>query len=244
MTTASVIINRAFRETQIVPSDVAPTDAQITEALPLLQGIIDRYVRAPIITLWLGDLSGIQQQRGQIMRNFTPYADRVAIPQDIYLNCLLTEAKTIKLPPSPGDGARIVILDVGGTFGTHFLTIEGNGNLVDGGSSLVLNASGAGVSLIYRRELAQWNIVLDAVGLSNNLPYPSLYDDLFIIELAMRLEPRYGKEMPAITMEIYKQVRSQFTGRYMMTNSSASPDVLFDSMSGFGGWTVGYTGAY
>lgn len=244
MTTASVIINRAFRETQIVPSDVAPTDAQVTEALPLLQGIIDRYVRAPIVTLWLGQVSDIRQQRGSVFRDFTPYADKVAIPQDIYLNCLLDSAKTIKLPPSPGDGARIVVLDVGGTFGTNFLTIEGNGNLVDGGASLVLNASGVGVSLLYRRELAQWIIVPDAVGLSNNLPYPTLYDDLFIIELAMRLEPRYGKEMPAITMEIYKMVKSMFTGRYMMTNSSTSPDVLFDTMTGFGGWSTGFTGVY
>lgn len=244
MTTAQVIINRALRETQILPSDVAPTTEQTNEALPLLQGIVERYVRAPIITLWLGDLSDVKQQRGVIMRDFTLYQDRVAIPQDIYLNCLLDGPKTIRLPPSPGDGARMVIIDVANTFGTNNLTIDGNGNLVDGGNSLVLATSGQGVSLLYRRELANWIIVPAELGLSNNLPYPAMYDDLFVIELAMRLDPRYGKEMSPITVETYKQVRSQFVGRYLMTQSSASPDVLFDSWTGLNAWQIGNTGGF
>jgi hypothetical protein len=241
VTTAQVIINRAFRESQIVPSDVAPSTSQIAEALPLLQGLVDRYIRAPIVTLWLGDLSAIKQQRGAVFRDFTPFVQSLAIPQDIYLNCVLNADQTILLPPSPGDGARMVILDVGGTFGTYQLTIVGNGNQIDGGASYVLNASGVGISLLYRRELANWVIITD-IGLSNNIPYPTMYDDLFVIELAMRLDPRYGKEMSGITAEIYKQVRSQFVGRYMMTNSSTSPDILFDGWSGFNAMQIGNLG--
>jgi hypothetical protein len=239
MSTCTVIINRAFRESQIVPSDVAPSTSQAAEALPLLQGIIERYVRAPIVTLWLGTTSPILQQRGQVMRDFTTYANSIAAPQDIYLNCVLTAAITIKLPPSPGDGARFVVIDVSQNFGSFPLTIQGNGNRVDGGTELSLATSGQGASLIYRRDLANWQLIPSVFQASNNTPYPDLYDDLFVIELAMRLNPRYGKEMPAITSQIYQDVRSMFKGRYMMTNSSASPDVLFDTWSGNTSWNIG-----
>lgn len=243
MTTATVIINRAWRETQLLPSDVTPSTSQYTESLPLLQGLLERHIRAPILTIWLGNVTALRQQRGVVLRDFTPYADRVAVPQDVYVNCVLDGPKTLMLPPTPGDGARIVIIDVSQNFGTYPLTLTGNGNLIDGGADLVLSASGEGVSLMYRRDLAEW-VPITTLELSNNLPYPAMYDDLFVIELAMRLDPRYGKEMPAVTADIYRSIRSQFVGRYMMVQSSASPDVLWEGSLIGNGWTIGNAGGW
>lgn len=240
MTRLADIIGRSFRESQTFDLDRVPTEAEVAEALPLLNGIIQRNIRPAILTIWLGDMTDLLYQRGTQFRDFTDYRDRVAVPQDVYINCKMDIPYTLRLPPSPGDGARLIVVDVNQNFGTFPLTLIGNGNTIQGQSQLILDNSGIGVSLFYRRDLADWTL-LSGLTLNSRMPFPEEFDDMFVIELAMRLNPRYGQEIAAITTELFAEMKSRFMGRYISEISSAAPDLLWDSNSnifnGDRGWT-------
>lgn len=234
MTTLNTIINRAYRVSQILDIDREPSDAQVNEALALLRGIIRRHLRPPVMTVWLGSLTSIKRQKGQVFKDFTPYVRDLSIPQDVYVNVNATEAYDLFLPSDPGDGARLVVFDYGSTFATNPLTLIGNGNLIDTGPELELNTNGQRVELMYRRDLANWQLI-STLGLSQNLPFAEDFDIIFEIELAMNLNPRYGNEMGGVLIEVYRSALSMFNSRYMSETSSAAPDILWDpSIAGLG----------
>lgn len=240
MTTLNTIISRAYRVSQILDIDRAPSTEQVNEALPILNGIIRRHLRPPVMTVWLGNFTGMKRQRGQIFKDFTKYAQDWSIPQDVYLNVRAAESHTIYLPSEPGDGARLVIFDYGGTLATYPLTIVGNGNLIDDGEDLVMSTNGERVELMYRRDLANWQVITN-LGLSQNLPFAEDFDLVFEIELAMNLNPRYGNEMGGVLIEVYRSALSMFNSRYMSETSSAAPDILWDpNISQMGNGDRGY----
>jgi len=62
-------------------------------------------------------------------------------------------AFTVTLPIAPNVGDRIGVKDAGSSFGTNNLTIDGNGNNVDGATTLVLSSN---VSLIIQYNGVEW----------------------------------------------------------------------------------------
>jgi len=62
-------------------------------------------------------------------------------------------AFTVTLPIAPNVGDRIGVKDAGSSFGTNNLTIAGNGNNVDGATTLVLSSD---VSLIIQYNGVEW----------------------------------------------------------------------------------------
>lgn len=233
MSTLSEIVQRAFRESQILDINRPPSTLQEAEAVTILRGIILRHIRPAVTSIWLGDLTGIKEQKGVILKDFAQYAQNTAVPQDCYVNLLLQEAKTLMLPPSPGDGARLTFIDVASTLATNPLTVTGNGNLIAGNPTATLSTNNENTSFMFRRDLANWIPISPAslVG-SAQMPFTEEFDDLFVIELAMRLNPRYGKELNAVTIEVFQDIRSRFKGRYMSENNSSNPDVLWETYIG------------
>lgn len=227
MATLQSIIRRAYRESQILDINAAPSAEQENEALEILRGIIRRHIRPPVMTVWLGDVTNLKRQRGQTIRDFTPIVQNYAIPQDVYLNVVADKPYSVLLPNDPGDGARLVVIDVGSTLGSNPLTLVGNGNLVDGGADFTISTSGQRVEFMYRRDIANWVVVTEP-GLSQIVPFDTMFDDMFVIELAMRINPRYGDGMSEITLLGYQSMLSLFNGRYQSQNSSAAPDVIWD----------------
>ena len=239
MSTLSEIVQRAFRESQILDIDRQPSASQEAEAVTILRGIIFRHVRPAVQTIWLGDTTTIKEQNGYVLKDFTNFAPNRAVPQDCYVNLVLDEATTLYLPPEPGDGARLTFIDVAGTLATNALVIQGNGNLVDGASFQTLATNNLNTSFMFRRDLAEWRPVA-TIGLvaTTQMPFPEEFDDMFVIELAIRLNPRYGKEISGVTAEMYQAIRSRFLGRYMSETSSAAPDNLWEPSYSFNGDTA------
>jgi hypothetical protein len=234
MSTLSSIVSRAFRESQILDINRQPSTEQSTEALALLTGIIARKIRPPVQTVWIGDTTAIKEQRGGILKDFTRFIDEKAIPQDCYVNLVLDKSYSVLLPPSPGDGARLTFIDVSNTLATFPLTLIGNGNLVAGNPTESLGTNGQIYSIMFRRDIAQW-IVIDPLVGTSNMPFPPEFDDMFSIELAIRINPRYGKEISGVTADIYTDIRSRFVSRYQQENSSAAPDILWETPFGTSG---------
>lgn len=237
MATLSQVITRAYRESQIIDAEETPSAIQVTEALDLLRGIIARsFVQVPQITVYYDGNQTIGA--GKIRRQFVNLGTNNPIPENISLHCNLTVARTLKMPYSPGDGARLRIIDVARNFATFNLTLEGNGQQIDTLPSLTLATDGQNAEFFYRRDLAGW-VTVTQLTEGQNMPFPEEFDDKFVIELAGRLNPRYGNELPAVTFELWRQMNERFRARYSRDVSAVEPDQLFGPEP-FGGYKYGY----
>lgn len=243
-TLISQIIQDAYREANIIAVETNPTANQSTEGLRLL----NRYIRA---------LFG--NELGQSLRRI-PYGDNNVghrsdealyyqsvlnyfIPSNSKIICNLEAAKTLRFPPNPEDGARIAISDASSNFSTYNLTLEGNGRVIEGTTSVTLNTDGQDVEYFYREDTSEWKQV-STLATSDPLPFPEQYDDIFIIGLAIRLAPRYGTSIAPESIEIYNSVMSKFRARYGTTDEIRSELGLtrLPSNKNFYGW--GYSDDY
>lgn len=68
-------------------------------------------------------------------------------------------ARTLTLPASPALGDEIFVYDASGTAATYNITIERNGNLINGNSgNLVFDINGGSVSLTYTGSTYGWKV--------------------------------------------------------------------------------------
>ena len=80
----------------------------------------------------------------------------------------------------------------------------------------VLNTNGLFQEWFYRADLGQW-VKLSALTEIDNLPFPDEFESFFILLLAMRLNPRYGRSMDEQSAAIFKQGRTSFVARYLQS---------------------------
>ena len=219
-TLISSIISDALRETNLIPLGVTPTTAQSTEAFSKLQALVS---------------STLGNEMGENLNPFPLGQDNITspvgypwwnntlpgnlfVPTNVRVMCNLTAEGFINLHPKPHDGARMGIVDVSGNFSTNTLTIYGNGRMIEGATQMTYNTNGEIREWIYREDLGGWVVVvpLDPDGY---MPFPSEFDDFFIIRLAMRLNPRYGQIMHPASMETLKEMATKFSARYSQTTT-------------------------
>jgi hypothetical protein len=132
--------------------------------------------------------------------------------------CNLTGPGTINFHPRPHDGARMGIVDISNNFDTNPLTIYGNGRNIEGEPSMVYDTPGEVRQWIYREDLGNWVTVIP-LDPNGQMPYPPEFDDMFIILLASRLNPRYGQIMHPASVETLKSAMSKFSARYKQSDS-------------------------
>ncbi len=216
MTVVSSIITDAFREGNILPITKAPTDAQTTEALRLLNQLFSAIY---------GDEAGEALQDwplGQFGRespdsDWCWTEDRLSQPQiNRRLLALNEQAKTVFLPLYPQDGSRIGIADPYGRLAAFPVTFDGNGRTIEGAQTLLLDANGTYREWFYRADLGNW-MRLTGVALTDEMPFPADFDIFFTILLAMRINPRYGREMDPQSQIIFKSQQRAFIARYLQS---------------------------
>lgn len=66
-------------------------------------------------------------------------------------------SKTVLLNLNPGEGDVVIIKDKKGDASVNTITIDGNGKLIDGASSIIINQDKASYSLVY--DGVSWNII-------------------------------------------------------------------------------------
>jgi hypothetical protein len=137
-----------------------------------------------------------------------------------------TSAKTVYLDPAPYDGARFAVIDVGMNFTTAPITIVADTRKIEGSKQVVLNTDGTNVSWFYRADLAEW-IRVSPLDLDSNLPFPTEFDDYFIIKLATRLYPRYLVSTAAETMMHFRELQRKFRSRYSTSQEMNSEVALY-----------------
>lgn len=228
MTTVASIINDALRETNLIPLGVTPTVVQTDEAFRRLSSIVSSVLgneAGENLSPFPLGTNDVTSPRGYPWwSNELP--GNVFVPVNARIMCNLTGPGTVNLHPKPHDGARMGIVDISQNFDIYPLTINGNGRSIEGEDTMTYDTAGEIKQWIYREDLGNWVTVipLDPTG---DMPWPPEFDDMFIIMLAMRLNPRYGQVINPASTEVLKSVMSKFSARYgQSTTQMPSEDGL------------------
>jgi hypothetical protein len=212
MTVVSSIITQALRETNIIAVGANPTPNEASEALDRLQSLI---------------LSVLGNEVGYVLEDWNITADDdilkpsgfiqntldfIVAPQS-RLVCNLSAATELLLDPQPQDGQRVSVVDAKGNFAANNFTLNGNGRRIEGALTKVLATNSVKSQWIYRADQANW-VVIDPLASNSEMPFPEEFDDYFIISLACRVNPRFGRELAAESKMRLTQQHDQLVLRY------------------------------
>jgi hypothetical protein len=241
MTIASVLIQAAYREGNLIPVGKSPTTAEQTEALERLNA----YVRAVYgqemgeeLTDWLVP---VPQRTAPVAANYPqgpaptdaafgfgnplaadPSAAVYPYPPKNSRLIFGGVTQTVYFPEAPDDGSRMSVVQGSGAgdSGTAgaILTLNGNGRTIMKAATATfafaaLPSPTAPVEYLYRADLGDWRAVAD-MQLSDECPFPRELDDLWITALAIRLAPRYAKSVMPETKALFTSTLTKLKTRY------------------------------
>lgn len=238
MTLVSSIIQDAFRESNMLPLGKPPADAQATEALRLYNALLAAIYGGDAgerLTDWpLGNF-------GRTLADEPPvwYSDDNLRHPTLNRRLIAVNeiAMTVRLTVYPQDGARMGISDPFSRLAAFPVTLDGSGRPIEDAATLVLDTNGLFREWLYRADLAAWLRVSD-VDLDAENPFPAAYDMMFIILLAMRLNPRYGRTLDDQSLAMLKQNKREFIARYLQSQPLEIDDSIswpFMSRQGYAG---------
>ena len=219
------IIKDAFREANLIPITQSPTLDEQTEALRLL----NRFVRS-IFGNEAGDkLQSFAVGTGNVLTTSSlptyTFSGTLYVPLNARLMVNITAATTLNLHPDPEDGSRVAVVDATGNFNTFNLTLVGNGRKIDTATTAVLNTASLQKEWFYRADLGSWMAITN-LGLNDTFPFPLEFEDLFVIGLATRLNPRNGVAIDDQAMMNFRRQRNLFRARYSQSIQQESEDGL------------------
>lgn len=227
MTTNSTLITAAFREANYIGQGQTPTTEEQTEALRLLQSMVDSlqgsvigikykpwYVPFPFHTapktiknpaIYSGEVNAHTDRDQQ----YPPIQSRAIMRN--------TQPHTLYLQYQPLDGATFSIVDAGFT---GVVTLDANGMFfeTDANDTTVTiepRAEGRNPTreYVFREDTASWNQVNNLV-LEGEMPYPTQFDDYWITGLALRLASSFGAKQVEVTMVRFREMSSFLKGWY------------------------------
>ena len=215
MATLRNIIRDAYRESGIIQKGSVPDADQLQEGLEKLilifQNVYGEEVGGPFVDINFGR-EGITNVFGLDLDRETYVQNSFARPSyRLILN--IDSPKTIYLDPNPYDGARFALVDVAGNLSTNNVTLDGNGRKIEGEATVVVDLDDANIEWLYRGDLATW-VRVNTLTADSESPFPSQFDDLFVIKLAMRLHPRYLVQTANETAMHYRDLKKKFRSRY------------------------------
>jgi len=224
VTLVSSIIADAFREGNILPLGKIPNANQSTEALRLLNALFSSIYgdeAGENLTDWpLGNFG--RESLAEPINFSEDWVNRPSINRRLL--AVNDTAKTVYLTVRPQDGARMGMVDPFGRLAAFPITLDANGRTIEGAASLVLNTSGLNREWFYRADLGDW-VRLTGKLEADEMPFPADFDSFFITSLALRINPRYGRQMDDQSASIYKSEKRKFIARYLQ---SAPLEILDD----------------
>lgn len=228
MATIRDIITQSYRESGIIQKGSAPDADQMQEGLTKLLYIIDNVFGEEVGSKYV-DISygtnGVENVFG-IDRDGLAVLNSTYVQPSYRLLVNIDSPQTVFLDPSPYEGSRLAVIDVSGNLSSNSLTIDGNGRKIEGGTSVVLNTDGVSAEWFYRGDLAEW-VRIDTLDLNSSTPFPSKFDEYFVIKLAIRLNPRYLVQTAPETQKFYQEMKRKFRSQYAVTQEMRSEKGLY-----------------
>lgn len=216
MTLVSQIITDAYRASNLLAIGEDLTTDQQDEALRYLNRLVKSSLGneagEQLEALPIGR-NNIDQPQGFPYYNQTPQGNAWFVPKNTRLMLNLTTPLQVSLTPVPDDGTRFGVVDASNNLATNNLTIDGNGSMIEGSHLLTINVSGTSSMWFYRRDLANW-MKWATLVLTDPFPFGEEFDDMFIILLAVRLNPSYGAVLDPQSQMIMNRSTRQFKSRY------------------------------
>jgi hypothetical protein len=247
--TAGQIVDRCFRENNLLALGKLPSAAQAAEGLDYLNRVIQSTIGTDVGELlsdWPSPYAAVDNANYPLYPSEQRLTDeQVRAPPAN--SRILTTADTpteIFFPKAPSDGARMALVNISNDFVTNPVTISANGRLIEGAVSIVINTQPtAPITWFYRADLSEWKRLTFPLLSTTSMPFPEHFDDFWVAYLALRIAPLYGKEPNAITSEIMKIGRDQFRQRYAqdIPVNILPTDRLFNSIQSYtniGFWGV------
>lgn len=215
MTTIRQIVTDALREGNVIAVGDTPPDTEFDEALRRIQTIISglygSVVGEPLKDVSFGDTGLVNSFAKNL--DASPFIAASYVPLNVRLIFNNDVTSTIYLHPTPQDGSRLSVIDNGGDFSTHNVTVNANGRKIESASSVILSTAALNRSWFYRADLGQWVRISDLIA-DDESPFPREFDDLLITTLAVRLNPRFGIDTKKETAAVLGQMRTMFRARY------------------------------
>lgn len=238
MTLISSIILDAYRESNIIPINVVPNDNQNTEALRLYNAILSGLFGTDvgeILRDWpLGNLGRDPEDQCDVIGPNSAWIMRP--PINTRLVAVNTSPISIDLTVRPQDGSRYGIIDPFGQLATNPVTLNGNGRTIDGAPTFVADENGFSNEWLYRADMGSW-ISIANKALTDQNPFPQKFDEMFIILLAIRLNPRYGRDLTDLSKSILTANRTAFIAQYINSQPLERDDsIAYPFMSRMGWW--------
>lgn len=225
MTLISSIITDAYRESNLIPLGRDPNAAQVTEGLRLINQLFSAVYGDEVgESLQDWPLGNYGRQSGYEIPLTTDQLTHPTINRRLI--ALNEEALTVYLSLRPQDGSRMAVIDPMGLLSTYPVTLDGNGRTIEGSATILLNTDGASDEWLYRADLGDWVRLTNKIE-TEQMPFPQDFDTFWTIFLAMRLNPRYGRDMADLSAVIYKSERAKFISRYLQSQ----PLEIDDSIS-------------
>lgn len=235
MTTVAQIIMDAFRQSNLVATGMSPTAPEVTEALRYLNRIIKSVfgneAGEDLVAFPIGN-NNIVRPAGYPRWTDVPDTDWY-VPKNTRAILNLNNSVSLYLHPDPGPGSRFAAIDVLNSLDSTNVTVYGNGSLIEGMDSIILDVAGTNVEWFYREDLANW-VRYSPLEEASQFPFPEEFDDFFITMLATRLNPSYGVSLDPQSAEFLRRSTRQIKARYKQNKPTHSEMALL-RMSRMGG---------
>lgn len=232
MTQCADILESAFYEAGLTTELQSATPTQTTKAMDTMTSIIKFLYGASAgeyLNAWpLGNVGRAPQYQ---------YLPPLQVIQRVPLNAQLVatneNAITVDLPMGPSDGARFSIIDPFNNLVAAPVTVNGNGRTINGAPTITFNVNGYSAIFFYRDDLANW-VRVTPLLITDEMPFPEEYDQMFIIMMAMRLNPVYGRNLSSTQTMFLKEFRQQFTARYVQAMPlQINPDISYATLQSY-----------
>lgn len=205
MTTLSSIITAAYRESNLVAIVSTPSTLEQAEALSLLNSIILSVVGNEVGQELSDLMIDGEFDQSEVVSDWCP--------ENVRLICNLNGGRTVSLMPNPYEGQRVAVVDAKGNFSTSNLVLDANGRKIEGAATLTLTTNSTASQWLYRADTANWTKITSLLS-SDQMPFPVEFDDYFITRLAMRLNPRHGRNLAPETAQALVRAEQQIAARY------------------------------
>lgn len=223
MTLISAIITDSYRESNLIAAGTLPSDIQTTEGLSRLSSMVAGVYGYDVGENLMDWMVGNLNQRDA--RGAWTEEDWAFPIQNSRMLLNHQNPQTIYFFQMPENGARMSVIDINGALATYPITLNGNGRLIDGAATAVLNTAGLNKTWVYDADNADWR-ALTGLVLTDPMPFPPEFDDYFIIRLAGRLNPRYGRSLDTMALARLAEVTEQIEARYRQTRVMPAPTAV------------------
>lgn len=223
MTLISQILTDAYRDSGIIAIDDTLDSDKQTEGLRVLnrlyKSLFSHELGEPLTDINYGKID-LNNAYAKAL-DYSGEIDSAYVPANYRVILNIDAAKTLYLPPDPQDGARFAVKDNAGNLATYNVTVNANGRQIEDADTVVLSTNSLSRQWFYRADTGNWVRVAD-LAVVDQSPLPEEFDELLILILALRVNPRHGAEMSSGSIEALKRIRKQFRARYKQNTEQDS----------------------